>query len=190
MLDNIFNNKNNLLIIIGLGVVLIVILIGYIFIKSKKDSTIAPNPQPTNAAESSPFPTAFAHSKLPTPIPDNLVPTEPPTPIPQPGDVILDGIAVHDFKKTAARTTDSGEVILDENDQYQIVFYESIQEFKIFINGDNFEQSRAAAEQSFLQKLQIDEASGCRLFVEEFIPQSAQNEYAGQTFGLSFCEHV
>ncbi|MDA1316783.1 MAG: hypothetical protein O3B87_02025 [bacterium] len=154
-----------------------------------KDSKTNTNPSPTAIIPTSPFPTAFTNSKLPTPIPDHEVPTEPPTPIPKPGDVILDGIAVKDFKKTAARTTDTGDVILVENDQYQIVFYDSIQEFKIFIKGNDFEQSRSLAEQSFLQKLQLDEANACRLFVDEFIPQSAQNEYVGLTFGLSFCEH-
>lgn len=189
MLDNLFNNRNNLLIIIGLGVVLVIILIGYIFIKSKKDSATVADPSLTDIIQPSSIPTVLTNSELPTPIPDNQVPREPPTPIPQPGDVILDGIAVNDFKKNAVRKTDSGEVILDENDQYQIVFYESLQEFKIFIKGGNFELSRTNAEASFLQKLDLDKDNACRLFVDEFIPQSAQNEYAGKTFGLSFCEH-
>ena len=183
------NSKNTILIIIGLGVVLVIILIGYIVIKSKKDTTINTNPAPTVIIQPSSIPIESTNSELPTPIPDNQVPSEPPTPIPQPGDIILDGIAVNDFKKNAVRTTDSGEVILDENDQYQIVYYESIEEFKIFVKGTDFDLTRKNAEQSLLQKLQINEANACRLFVDEFIPQSTQNKYAGKTFGLSFCEH-
>lgn len=127
--------------------------------------------------------------ELPTPLPDTNIPTAPPTPVPQQGDIILDGIAVNDFRETASRITEEGDVILSETPNHQIIFYQSTQEFSLVVKGDNFDTSRDEAEQIFLSQLGLDEENACRIYAQVYIPSTAQNEYAGQVLPLSFCYH-
>lgn len=149
-----------------------------------------PNPQQNNLPISiSPTEIPANYYVLPTPLSDENLPTAPPTPVPEEGDIILDGIAVNDFKQTAARTTEDGDTVIAENSSYQIVFYEQTQEFTISLTGTDFEKSRLAAENAFLVNLGVDRPNACRLFVNEYVPNTVNNEHSGEILPLSFCYH-
>lgn len=182
------NNKLTVMII-GLIVILLVIFLITSFISQSKDNRPI---DPQKASQTSPSiePSGSIGNnldKLPTPISDDQVPTAPPTPALLPGKIVIDEIAVDNFRESLVRITTEGNEVLAENNAYQIVFDEKVQEFNIVIFGDNFETSRAEAEKIFLQKLAINEPNACRLFVNEIIPSSVNNKYAGQTLMLSFC---
>jgi len=173
--------KKYTLIIGALSLLLIIILLLIIFLpRLIRNNNIL-------TSELSPTPSSLP---LPSPIISPIIPTSPPTPVPQPGDIIIDGIAVNNFKKNAVRITENGNTILDENTQYEIIFNEAEQKLILVLRGENFENSQSSAESRLLELLGIDELNVCRLFVEEQIPTSVNNEYAGQVFPLSYCEDV
>lgn len=182
------------MIIIG-SIVLIVIIILTIALVSSRDqgsgeSIDSPQEEISNE-QSTIIPTEVPadYFELPTPLPDTNIPTSPPTPIAQEGDIIIDGIAVNNFRDTAARITEEGDVILSETPSHQIIFYQGAEEFSIVVKGNNFEQSRDEAEQIFLSQLGLDEANACRMYAQVYVPSTVKNEYAGMILPLSFCYH-
>ena len=123
-----------------------------------------------------------------TPISADILPTAPPTPVPEEGDMIITGIAVNDFTKDADKILLNGDVVIKEMETYQIVYLNKYQSFIISVLDSDFERALAAAERDFLAILGIDEPNACRLTVQVSSPAFAQNEYAGVSFPLSFCQ--
>jgi len=186
--NKLHSNQIMALIISSLIALLITIFSAYTILTGNKGASTRTPPVVQNSnRETTPVPTDYYG--LPTPLPDEVVPTGPPTPAPQPGDIIIDGIAVNDFRENAARITANNDVVLVENEEYQIIFYHDIQEFKLYLTGENFEQTQMRAEEAFLNALGIDEESACQLFVEVFVPSTVQNKHAGQILPLNFCYH-
>lgn len=179
--NDLHGKKYTIIIIVSTVVLISIFFLSSLLIESrvrtKETKQATPTPIPAN------------YYVLPTPLSDANIPTAPPTPIPQEGDIILDGIAVKDFTKTAARITEDGDVILAETTSYQIVFYKQSQEFVISIIGLDFEKSRINAESAFLVNLGIDKPNACRLFVTEYVPNTVKNKHSGEVLPLSFCYH-
>jgi len=174
-------------IIIGSVILLILITAGLYFLSNRKIPSVEIPANNTDNTMNTPIPIPTESLELPPLISDDAVPDAPATPIPQPGDIILDGIAVRNFRENAVRITENNDVVIAETEMYQIVFYDSIQEFKIIISGSDFEKSQKAAESDFLKKLRIDKGNACRLYVSEFVPSSVKNDSTGKTYSLSFC---
>lgn len=192
MLTKIFLHKKYTIIIIGSAVLLLVI-IGLIAVLGRGASPSQVNPseqiQPRNLTLSPDTPTEIPENyyNIPSPLPDTHVQSAPPTPVPQNGDIVLDGIAVKNFKESASRMTEDGTVVLNETSLFQIIYFESSREFSIVIKGQNFEEARSAAEQDFLSRLRLDKGNACRLYVQEYVPQFINNSEAGNVYPLSFC---
>ena len=186
--------KYTIIIIASSVVLLLILVISGLLIENRRKPTEPIKGTPTvqqkdQTIQISPTEIPANYYILPTPLPDENVPTAPPTPIPQEGDIILDGIAVNDFKQNASRITEDGDTVLAESSSYQIVFYEKSQEFTISITGTDFEKSQLAAENAFLVSLGIDRANAFRLFVNEYVPNTVNNEHSGEILPLSFCYH-
>ncbi|QQS44148.1 hypothetical protein IPM65_00900 [Candidatus Roizmanbacteria bacterium] len=186
--------KYTIIIAVSSVVLILILVISGILVRNRSNPTETVSGTPINptgvqTAQISPTEIPANYYVLPTPLSDENVPTAPPTPVPQEGDIILDGIAVNDFKENAERTTVDGDTVLAETSNYQIVFYEKTQEFTISLIGTDFEKSRIAAENAFLVNLEIDRANACRLFVNEYVPNTVNNEHSGEILPLSFCYH-
>lgn len=134
-------------------------------------------------------PTLFDINRIPT-VPDAWYPTYPPTPIPKEGDLIISGIAVHNFIPDAKIVLPNGDALIKETGQYQIVYTASLEAFLISITDADFPRAWAAAERDFLAILGIDEPNACRLTVEVTTPAAYGNDYSGQVLPLSFCGDV
>lgn len=194
MLDvfDLQGKKYTIIIVVSSVMLLLILAISALLVENRRKPAEPIQGTPTaqqQVEQISPTEIPANYYVLPTPLADENVPTAPPTPIPQEGDIILDGIAVNDFKAKAARVTEDGDTVLAETSNYQIVFYEKTQEFTISLTGTDFEKSRLAAENAFLLNLEIDRANACRLFVNEYVPNTVNNEHSGQILPLSFCYH-
>lgn len=192
--NDLHGKKYTIIIIVSSVVLISIFFLSSLLIESRVKTKETKQATPTSAmsetsTQLSPTPIPANYYVLPTPLSDANIPTAPPTPIPQEGDIILDGIAVKDFTKTAARITEDGDVILAETTSYQIVFYKQSQEFVISIIGLDFEKSRINAESAFLVNLGIDKPNACRLFVTEYVPNTVKNKHSGEVLPLSFCYH-
>src|SRR3989344_6029565 len=161
-----------------IGFVILLLVIIYLLTNRKTvdpDESIQPTISPTEI--------------IITPISADIIPTAPPTPVFEEGDIVISDIAVNNFKENADKILLNGDVVIKEMEIYQIVYLDTYQTFIISITDKDYDRAVAAAERDFLGILGINEANACRLTVEVNSPAFAQNEYAGMVFPLSFCEH-
>jgi hypothetical protein len=176
------NERHKLIILAGslvLIIILVILLVLYI-LRPKQPDYIPDTPTITGV------PTIFRPSI--SLIPDEKVPTTPPTPTKEPDDLILSGIPVDNFYKDAARILPNNDVVLVENENYQIVYLAEFEEFNISITGKNFDLLQKEAEKIFLEKVGLDPANACRLTIVVTAPAYAKHEYAGIQLTPSFCE--
>lgn len=178
--------RKRLVISIGAWMfILLIFVITQFFIPKKQPVSPAVFPTPMYP-QPTPTRTIIIDIK-PSLIPDRDVSTTPPTPVVKADSIIVNGIPVDDFYKTASKVTEEGDVLLVETVNYQISYLKQFQEFKITIITAGFDQARKEAEARFLTLLGIDKNNACRLSVEVSSPQYANNKYAGMVFPLSFC---
>lgn len=71
---------------------------------------------------------------------------------------------------------------------YHILYFGKTNEFLISITGTPFDRARNDAERALLQALNISEEKACTFLVTISTPLFANPQYAGQSFGLSFCD--
>lgn len=165
------NVKKRYILIIGILVAISVILIILIMLFSRGQDV------QENSDNELVTPTS-----IPLPSPSiTVVPSYPPTPIPQADDIFVDGIAVNNFKEEPARTLENGDLVLVENAEYQIIFNEPNQKFVLRLLGTNFEDSRLNAENDLMTRLGLDAMNMCRLYIEE--------EFNGTIYPFSHCVH-
>jgi hypothetical protein len=81
---------------------------------------------------------------------------------------------------------DDMEVLVTSD--YHILYFGKTNEFLISVTGTPFDRARNDAEQALLQTLNISEEKACTLLVTISTPLFANPQYAGQSFGLSFCD--
>src|SRR3989344_36245 len=104
------------------------------------------------------------------------------------GKILVDGVIVNDFYKNAESTLSNGDALLKKGEGYQISYVDQYKTFKLTITGKDFSSLRKTAEETFLTLLGVSQNDVCRLIVDVTSPSYATNQYAGQTFRLSFCE--
>ena len=175
--------SKKLLILVGLAIFLMIVLIIALFLTRETDNGVTPLPFPTIGT-----PSGFIRpSNLPTLIPDDQVPTAPPTPIARPGTIIVSDIPVNNFLASSEQVNENGDALIASTNDYQLTYLAQFQEFNISITGANFEQVRSVAEQHLLTVLGIDEQNACWLSIQVTAPAYADHEYAGIVLPLSFC---
>lgn len=123
-----------------------------------------------------------------TPARTSLVPT--PIPLIKPGarKISISGIVMNDFFQTSKVVGSSSDIAIIENQEnYTIVYLQKFNQFLITILLFPFTTNRAVAEQKFIEILNITKEDACRLSVSVTTTQSVNRELAGKEFPLSFC---
>lgn len=116
-------------------------------------------------------------------------PTATKAPVPQGDKIEISNIDVTNFYPDAERIDNSRNVyIVDDRERYQIMYKEQFNQFFIGILSSPFEELRLEAEQALIQELDITEEDACFLNVVITTPAFANEDYAGKSYDLSFCE--
>ncbi len=82
---------------------------------------------------------------------------------------------------------DQQAVVVQGSSTYSIVYNIPDSSFTLTIIGSPFDIVRQVMETVFLNSLGISQQDACKLLVSENVPGDSSNQYAGQTFRLSFC---
>ena len=178
-------HTRRLFTLIGVAIILLVITIVSLFFKNISDTQPSIIPTPTTFVQE---PSISVIQLKPTFIPENQIPTEPATPVPKQGDLIISGIAVNNFYKSAIQQNSNGDVLIAQTDAYRITYLKQFEQFIISLTGSDTMSVQKEAEQKFLEILGIDAPNACRLTIQENVPATVDNKYAGNVFIPSFCE--
>lgn len=116
---------------------------------------------------------------------DLILPTVPVT-----DTIVIKDVIIKNFYPLAKDTNINGDVLVVDDPSYHIVYFPFRKTFLINILSSPFEDARIKTEEKFLQILGITREDACRLNVEIGTPRFANEDLAGQTFRLSFCENV
>lgn len=141
-------------------------------------------------------------SKKTTPVSPQLTPTSFPTFIKRPTftpaptisrsptsweKINISGVEVYNFYKTAKTINLQKDMLIIENDKFQIVYLPKFGKFLLSISSSPFPAVRREAEEEFLKVLKVDKKDACRLNVSVNTPYFANPDFAGKDFPLSFC---
>lgn len=160
------------LLIVALFIITIILLIIALFSSKKSIQQIAPLPTPTPV-----LPGSSQHNATSSALFGSDGKT-----------ISINGVIMDNFYKTSTPFNPQGDRILDStNDNYRIFFISSSNEFLLTITGSGFAQNRAAAEQAFLQALNLSPENACKLHVVVQTISSVNSQEAGQDYPLSFC---
>jgi len=97
-------------------------------------------------------------------------------------------VAVVDFRKHPALVTQDRQTVVIENQKdFQIVFYVADSSFVISGNVKPFPVVRKEGEAAFLRDLGISQNEACKRSGYEATPVRVDPQYAGRSFRLSFC---
>lgn len=98
-------------------------------------------------------------------------------------------VQVANPRRSAAKIITPSDVVMKENSDYVISFfdYSGEKSFLISIMGTDISSAREKAENDFMQSLQITREQACQLKVALFVSAESSPETAGEDFGLSFC---
>ena len=102
--------------------------------------------------------------------------------------MVINNTEIKNVYKNAIDINDVGDVVFSETDSSQLVYHPKDNFFLISILDSPFESARLAAEQQFLQSLEISESEACKLNVSVTTPRFANPEEAGRNYKLSFCK--
>lgn len=134
----------------------------------------------------SPTPTPPVQDVTPSSIAEE--PTIEPT-IEVPATLIINGVEMLDFTLSSDGVLPNGDIIIDREIDYQISYSENTGEFTIAILGSNFIKTRSLAENRFLELLDIDRVSACKLTVRIGTPANVVSRYADLWYeNLSSCK--
>lgn len=171
-------DKKKRLILIGLLISLFIgVIIFIILVRPGEKPSVPPSLRPTATA----FPTQFEVTQFPSIVP--VTPSEV-------GKINIVGVEVNDFIKTAKMVNSAGDVLIESNNEFQMVYLPAFTQFIITAFGPNYNQSRQKAERELLKRLGISEDKACRLtvFVTFMDPADPRAGDKGN-YNLSFCEH-
>lgn len=101
--------------------------------------------------------------------------------------IMISQVPVNDFFKTGKTVNKNGDVLITDNDQFQILYLKPFNQFLISILSPSYEEARIKAERQFLLSLGISMDEACRLNVRLNTPQFVNPELAGRDYPLSFC---
>lgn len=101
--------------------------------------------------------------------------------------VIISGVTVKNFFKTAEEITSYGDVVIVNKPEYRILYQANFNQFLVNILSSPFEGVKAQAEKEFLRILDVTAPQACSLNVILATPRFANPDEAGKEYGLSFC---
>lgn len=101
--------------------------------------------------------------------------------------VIISGVAVKNFFKTAEEITSYGDVVIVNKPEYRILYQANFNQFLVNILSSPFSGIKAQAEKEFLRILDVTAPQSCRLNVVIATPLLANRQEAGREYTLSFC---
>lgn len=137
--------------------------------------------------ETEPFPTPIFFPTITSSSETAVIPTIKLPPI-KGGKLVIAGVEVEDFLKTPAKVNARGDVWFVAGKTYHLIYYPNSTKFLISILVAPFAKVREEAEKEFLDQLGIVEGEACRLDVVLTTPYFANPDFAGKTYGLSFCQ--
>jgi hypothetical protein len=167
------NSKRKTLIVVAVIVFVVFLIIGNLFIP--KDM-----PEPT--------PTPFSARKAPA---NSYFSTDEETAEEftfSEDTITAGGGKVINFYKDNPSISPKGDVHINENPNFDIFYFKIDDTFLITITASPFEDKRNEAEQSFLEKMEIDEEAACKLRVVITTPEFVNPDEATKNYPLSFCE--
>jgi len=99
------------------------------------------------------------------------------------GNVRIDNI----YQKAEELLPD-GDLTIKSTSDYSIDYYPKFSQFAISISNPDVETAKKQAEQDLIAVLGISEKDACKLNVDITVPYSVNPQYAGNIYGLSFCD--
>ena len=102
--------------------------------------------------------------------------------------VIISGVTVKNFFKTAEEITSYGDVVIVDKPEYRILYQANFNQFLVNILSSPFEGVKAQAEKEFLRILDVTAPQSCSLNVVLATPRFANPQEAGREYTLSFCQ--
>lgn len=160
-------NKRKTLIIIAIILVLIAVILFLLLLLFKK--------QPVNVTPSvTPYPTFIFQPSV--------------TQIPLGVKILISDIPVNNFIKSVKKINSNGDMLIEDNGSYHIVYFPNTRQFLLSIQQSPFEKYRIEAEAALLNLLGINKTQACKLDTVITTPFFANPEEAGQSYKLSFCE--
>ncbi len=97
----------------------------------------------------------------------------------------VSGVEVNDFTQNS-----SGDAYttISKTKDYHVFYLPADELFYISIASYPFDEHRPIAELELLKSLGIDQKDACKLNVDIATPAHANPAYAGEIYGLSFCD--
>ena len=101
----------------------------------------------------------------------------------------VSGIEINDFRpNSSTELTSETYVTINKTKDYHVFYLPADELFYISIASYPFDEIRPIAEQELLKSLGIDQSDACKLNVDIATPAHANPTYAGEIYGLSFCD--
>jgi len=92
------------------------------------------------------------------------------------------------YKNPQTRIIDpQGDADITETENYTTIFFPKFESFLITIEDGDIRKVRTEAEADFIKKLGITQEQACSLLVSVSVSRFADENAAGQDYGLSFC---
>lgn len=108
--------------------------------------------------------------------------------LPQGSIYPISEIHMKNFYQFAQEIKSDGEVIIEENENYRIMYFPEREYFLISILSSPFSDVRKGAEESFLQILGLNRENACKLNLSITTPIFVNPNEAGTDYHLSFCK--
>lgn len=100
----------------------------------------------------------------------------------------ISNVWVNNFYKAPQGINPSGDVLIADKSEFQIVFLPQFNQFMLSVLASPFSGVRKVAEEEFLKVLGVGRQEACRLNVVVNTPYFANPDYSKQDYPLSFCQ--
>lgn len=109
-------------------------------------------------------------------------------PLDKEGRIKISNVWVNNFYKAPQGINPSGDVLVADKSEFQIVFLPQFNQFMLSVLASPFSGVRKVAEEEFLKVLGVGRQEACRLNVVVNTPYFANPDYSNQDYPLSFCQ--
>jgi len=106
----------------------------------------------------------------------------------KPDTIQISGLDIKNIYRNRIYTADSGDLIFFRNEYSEFSYLPEYDQFIIHITKSPTESFIPLAETEFLQILEVDTSTACKLNVEVGIPLYVDNRVGGGSYPLSFCK--
>lgn len=102
--------------------------------------------------------------------------------------MMLGGVQMNNLYTLAKETDPNGNLVFPSPPEYKLLYLTQYQQFLITIIGSPFPKMRREAEEDFLLLIGVGKDEACKLDVVISTPFSANPDFAGESYPLSFCQ--